>query len=143
MIFRITVYRHGANPIIMPHGHQAVTGAGTGHVWAKMPARSVVTSEVCPVSRGSWQVLCAAPVSPSALWCPPCQLDPGVWSTLSLKGVDLGLPCNPSRTGCGKNRTRGVKIYQNLPKLRICGHGPDHSNNPDVSVWFRALLPGG
>lgn len=114
MIFRITVYRHGANPIIMPHGHQAVTGAGTVHVWAEMPARSVVTSELCAVSSGSWQVLCVASVSPSALWCPPCQLDPGGWSTLSLKRVDLGLPCSPSRTGCEKNATRAVKmvIYQ-------------------------------
>lgn len=65
MIFRITVYRHGANPIIMPHGHQAVPGAGTVRVWAEMPARSV-TSEVCPVSRGSWQgCVTLSPVLPS------------------------------------------------------------------------------
>lgn len=69
------------------------------------------------VQRGLAGFVCSpstASVSPSALWCPPCLLDPGVWSTLSLKGVDLGLPCHPSRTGCGKNGTRGVKmgIYQ-------------------------------
>lgn len=65
MIFRITVYRHGANPIIMPHGHQAVPGAGAVRVWAEMPARSV-TSEVCPVSRGSWQgCVTLSPVLPS------------------------------------------------------------------------------
>lgn len=79
MIFRITVYRHGANPIIMPHGHQAVTVAGTEHVWAEMPARSVVTSEVCAVCCGSWQVLCVTPGQP--LCHPqPCGVPSASWT---------------------------------------------------------------
>lgn len=48
-------------------------------------------------------------VSLSALCCPPSQL--------SLKWANLGLPCNPSRTGCGKKGTRvkmGIYPAQDL-----------------------------
>lgn len=143
MIFRITVYRHGANPIMMPHGHQAVTVAGAVNVWAKMPARSVVTSQVCPEGAGRF---CVQPLHSL------CVTLSSVVSSLPAGSRGLEHP-EPKRGGFGFTlpslKDRVWKEWNqrsengHLPKLRICDHEQDHSNDPDVSVWFRALLPRG
>lgn len=162
MIFRITVYRHGANPIIMPHGHQAVTVAGTLHVWAKMPARSMVIWEMLHVidgvSRVWWGIgrlscISAAEVPRQplchSLLCGdlPVGCIPGYGSTRILKGGSLGLPCKPPRTGWGKDHEHNQKSEnRHLPKRLLWSPDAvqDPSNcqlgNSDASEWSSAFF---
>lgn len=74
----------------------------------------------------------------------------GYGRTLILKGVSLGLPCDPPRTGQGKKHERNQRTENgHLPKHLLWLPDPAQdpsdcqSGNRDASVWPRAFFAKG